>query len=99
MPERDGYIPGVPCWIDTSQPDPKAALPFYGGLFGWEFEDVMPEGSPGTLLHRPHPRRRRGRGRVDARRARRRWRRGTPTSGSTAPTRRRRRPATPAARW
>jgi uncharacterized protein len=42
MPERDGYIPGVPCWIDTSQPDPKAAVAFYGGLFGWQFEDVMP---------------------------------------------------------
>ena len=25
MPERDGYIPGVPCWVDTSQPDPEAA--------------------------------------------------------------------------
>jgi predicted enzyme related to lactoylglutathione lyase len=46
MPERDGYIPGVPCWVDTSQPDPEAALPFYRGLFGWDFEDVMPEGSP-----------------------------------------------------
>ena len=45
MPERDGYIPGVPCWIDTSQPDPEAALAFYGGLFGWEFEDVMPPDS------------------------------------------------------
>jgi uncharacterized protein len=45
MPDRDGYIPGVPCWVDTSQPDPEAALPFYRGLFGWEFEDVMPEGS------------------------------------------------------
>ena len=42
MPDRDGYIPGVPCWIDTSQPDPKAAVSFYGGLFGWELEDVMP---------------------------------------------------------
>jgi predicted enzyme related to lactoylglutathione lyase len=45
MPERDGYIPGVPCWVDTSQPDPAAAVEFYGGLFGWEFEDVMPAGS------------------------------------------------------
>ena len=47
MPERDGYIPGVPCWADTSQPDPPAALPFYSGLFGWEFEDTMPEGAGG----------------------------------------------------
>ena len=48
MPERDGYIPGVPCWIDTSQPDPEAAVDFYRGLFGWEFEDVMPPGSPAS---------------------------------------------------
>jgi hypothetical protein len=47
MPERDGYIPGVPCWVDTSQPDPEAAIDFYSGLFGWEFEDVMPPGSEG----------------------------------------------------
>jgi predicted enzyme related to lactoylglutathione lyase len=50
MPERDGYIPGVPCWVDTSQPDPEAALPFYRGLFGWEFENVMPEGSDGEYF-------------------------------------------------
>ena len=47
MPERDGYIPGVPCWVDTSQPDPEAALSLYSGLFGWDFENVMPEGSEG----------------------------------------------------
>ena len=50
MPERDGYIPGVPCWIDTSQPDPEAAVRFYSELFGWEFEDVMPPGSPGKYF-------------------------------------------------
>jgi hypothetical protein len=50
MPERDGYIPGVPCWADTSQPDPGAAAEFYGGLFGWEFESVMPPDSPGEYL-------------------------------------------------
>ena len=22
MPERDGYIPGVPCWVDMGHPDP-----------------------------------------------------------------------------
>ena len=47
MPERDGYIPGVPCWVDTSQPDPEAAADFYGGLFGWELEDTMPPDAPG----------------------------------------------------
>ena len=47
MSDRDRYIPGVPCWVDTTQPDPKAAVDFYGGLFGWEFEDAMPAESPG----------------------------------------------------
>ncbi len=44
MPGRDGYITGVPCWVDTSQPDPGAAVDFYGGVFGWEFEDIVPPG-------------------------------------------------------
>ncbi len=50
MPDRDGYIPGVPCWVDTAQPDPEASLPFYASLFGWEFENVMPEGSGVTYF-------------------------------------------------
>jgi predicted enzyme related to lactoylglutathione lyase len=45
MSERDGYIAGVPCAVDTNHPDPEAAVSFYGGLFGWEFEDVMPSES------------------------------------------------------
>lgn len=45
MPERDGYVPGVPCWVEANQPDPVAALDFYEGLFGWEFEDIMPPSS------------------------------------------------------
>jgi predicted enzyme related to lactoylglutathione lyase len=48
--ERDAYPAGVPCWVDTAQPDPEAAAAFYGGLFGWEFEDRMPAGSPGRYL-------------------------------------------------
>jgi uncharacterized protein len=50
MLERDGYVPGVPCWVDTIQPDPEGAAAFYGGLFGWEFSDGMPPGSPGRYL-------------------------------------------------
>ncbi len=50
MPERDGYIPGVPCWVDITVADPEAAAEFYGGLFGWEFEDLIPEGGPGKYL-------------------------------------------------
>ena len=66
MRERDGYIPGVPCWVDTSQPDPKAAAAFYGGLFGWELEDAMPPGAR-QLPHRSPPRRHGGGRRVRAR--------------------------------
>jgi predicted enzyme related to lactoylglutathione lyase len=50
MPERDHYIPGVPCWVDTSQPEPAAVLDFYSGLFGWEFESVMPADVPGEYF-------------------------------------------------
>ncbi|HKH23077.1 MAG TPA: VOC family protein [Solirubrobacterales bacterium] len=54
MPERDGYIPGVPCWVDASEPDPQAAADFYGGLFGWEFEDLMAQDSGETYLIARH---------------------------------------------
>ena len=50
MPERDGYIPGVPCWVEVRVPDPEAALGFYGGLFGWEFEDARPPDSEGSYF-------------------------------------------------
>jgi uncharacterized protein len=48
--ERNEYPSGVPCWVDTSQPDPEAALAFYRGLFGWEFEDRMPSEAPGNYF-------------------------------------------------
>jgi predicted enzyme related to lactoylglutathione lyase len=47
MHERKEYPAGVPCWIDTAQPDPEAAAAFYRDLFGWELEDQMPAGAPG----------------------------------------------------
>jgi predicted enzyme related to lactoylglutathione lyase len=50
MLERSEYPPGVPCWVDTSQPDPEAATRFYEGLFGWEFEDRMPADAPGNYF-------------------------------------------------
>ena len=46
MQERESYPPGVPCWLDTMQPDPEAAKEFYGRLFGWEFDNRAPQGSP-----------------------------------------------------
>jgi uncharacterized protein len=46
IPERDGYMHGVPCAVDVTQPAAEAARDFYGGLFGWDFEDVMPAEAP-----------------------------------------------------
>ena len=43
MSERTSYEPGTPSWVDLSTPDLEAALRFYGGLFGWEFEDAGEE--------------------------------------------------------
>jgi uncharacterized protein len=50
MAERDGYIPGVPSWVDTNQPDPETAAAFYAELFGWEVENVMPPESGGAYF-------------------------------------------------
>lgn len=47
MSEREDYPAGVPCWVETLQPDPRAALDFYGPLFGWEFAGPGP--MPGQL--------------------------------------------------
>src|ERR671910_261217 len=46
MSKRDGYEPGVPCWVATVHPDPEKAVGFYTKLFGWEATNVMsPESS------------------------------------------------------
>ena len=42
MSTREDYPAGVPCWVDTNQPDPARAARFYSGLFGWQTEDAMP---------------------------------------------------------
>jgi uncharacterized protein len=44
------YPAGVPCWVDSEQPDPDAACRFYGELFGWTFEDAVPAQAPGSYL-------------------------------------------------
>ncbi len=46
MSQRTEYPAGVPCWVDTLQPDPHAAMQFYRRLFGWEFAGPgrMPDG-------------------------------------------------------
>jgi predicted enzyme related to lactoylglutathione lyase len=43
MTERTEYAPGTPSWVDLTTPDLDDALRFYGGLFGWDFEDAGEE--------------------------------------------------------
>jgi predicted enzyme related to lactoylglutathione lyase len=52
MSERERYPAGVPCWVETLQPDPQAALGFYGPVFGWEFvgPGPMPGDPPGQYF-------------------------------------------------
>jgi uncharacterized protein len=38
MPERDGYAPGTPSWVDLTTPDVEGAKRFYSELFGWTAE-------------------------------------------------------------
>lgn len=40
MAERTQYTPGTFSWTDLSTTDQDAAKAFYGGLFGWEAEDL-----------------------------------------------------------
>ncbi|HYY88921.1 MAG TPA: VOC family protein [Chloroflexota bacterium] len=40
MPE---YSPGTPMWIDLGTSDVEASKRFYGGLFGWQTQDLGPE--------------------------------------------------------
>jgi predicted enzyme related to lactoylglutathione lyase len=50
--ERDEYPAGVPCWVETLQRDPRAAVSFYASLFGWETEGPgpMPGDPPGEYF-------------------------------------------------
>ena len=43
--EPDGYQHGVPCWVDTWQPDLEGAVAFYTGVFGWDAEETSPPGA------------------------------------------------------
>ena len=39
MPTRTEYSHGTPSWVDLMTTDVAAAKEFYGGLFGWSYED------------------------------------------------------------
>ena len=40
MGERTSHAPGTFSWVDLSTSDPADAKRFYGGLFGWTFDDL-----------------------------------------------------------
>lgn len=42
------YPQGVPSWIEGRHPDADAATAFYTALFGWDAEERMPPGAPGS---------------------------------------------------
>jgi len=39
MPTRDSYAQGTPSWVDLQTTDQAAAKAFYGGVFGWSYDD------------------------------------------------------------
>jgi uncharacterized protein len=43
--ERDGFQHGVPCWVDTWQPDAEAAVAFYTAIFPWDTFETTPPGA------------------------------------------------------
>jgi len=47
MGKRTSHAPGTFSWVDLGTTDVAAAKTFYGGLLGWELEDV-PAGAAGT---------------------------------------------------
>lgn len=50
MGKRERYEAGTFCWVDLSTSDSEGAKAFYGGLFGWEFEDSeLPGGGVYTM--------------------------------------------------
>jgi predicted enzyme related to lactoylglutathione lyase len=50
MGERTSHPPGAFSWTDLGTDEPEGAKGFYGGLFGWEFEDSpIPDGGVYTM--------------------------------------------------
>ena len=48
MGKRTEYAPGFFSWVDLTTSDAAAAKEFYGGLFGWSFEDNEIPGGGGV---------------------------------------------------
>ncbi|MCW2842231.1 MAG: hypothetical protein JWN22_147 [Nocardioides sp.] len=40
MPKIDSYTQGTPSYVELITPDQRAAMTFYGSLFGWDYDEV-----------------------------------------------------------
>jgi predicted enzyme related to lactoylglutathione lyase len=49
MSERNGFQPGVPCWVETWQNNADRAIEYYSRIFGWEVEDAVTTDADGTF--------------------------------------------------
>src|SRR5215208_3811286 len=50
MGERTSHPPGTFSWVDLATSDADGAKVFYGGLFGWVFEDMpVPDAPPYSM--------------------------------------------------
>jgi predicted enzyme related to lactoylglutathione lyase len=50
MGERTSHAPGTFSWVDLATSDASGAKAFYGGLLGWEFEDMpIPDSPPYSM--------------------------------------------------
>src|SRR3954466_4610008 len=50
MGERTSHAPGTFSWADLGTSDADGAKSFYGGLLGWEFEDMpIPDSPPYSM--------------------------------------------------
>jgi uncharacterized protein len=49
MSERDGFQPGVPCWVETWQNDADRAVEYYRRIFGWATHDTTSTEDGGTF--------------------------------------------------
>lgn len=50
MVKKTSYEPGTPSWVDVSSADLAKTVAFYGGLFGWEAEDMGEEAGHYTMF-------------------------------------------------
>jgi uncharacterized protein len=49
MSDRDGFAPGVPCWVETWQDDGEAASAYYSRIFGWDVGQTASPGDGGSF--------------------------------------------------